>query len=71
MHNWLKKNHLELQAHRVENKHRDPIFLLQFLNALYMADICAKLETNLGRTSLSNVSGSSHWLSAVLGIYRY
>ena len=27
-----------------ENKHVDPIFLLQFSNVLYMADICAKFE---------------------------
>ena len=27
-----------------ENKHVDPIFLLQFSNVLYIADICAKFE---------------------------
>ena len=27
-----------------ENKHVDPVFLLQFSNVLYMAEICAKFE---------------------------
>ena len=31
----------------------DPIFLLQFLNVLYMADFCAKFEKNLYGTSFS------------------
>ena len=30
-----------------ENKHGDPIFLLQFLNVLYMADNCAKFEKKI------------------------
>ena len=36
-----------------ENKHSDPIFLLQFLIVLYMADNCAKFERNLDSTSFS------------------
>ena len=36
-----------------ENKHLDPIFLLQFSNALYMADICAKFEKNHDCSSFS------------------
>ena len=36
-----------------ENKHFDPIYLLQFLNFLRMVDICAKFEKNLDRTSFS------------------
>ena len=34
-----------------ENNHGDPIFLLQFLNVQYVADICAKFEKNLDRKS--------------------
>ena len=34
--------------------HGDPTFLLQLLNALYMADICAKFEKNLDSTSFSS-----------------
>ena len=34
--------------------HGDPIFLLQSLNELYMADICAKFEKNLDSTSFSS-----------------
>ena len=37
-----------------ENKHGNPIFLLQFLNVLYMADICAKFEKHLDGTSFSS-----------------
>ena len=36
-----------------ENKHVDPIFLLQFSNVLYMADICAKFEKNHDGRSFS------------------
>ena len=36
-----------------ENKHFDPIYLLQFLNVLCMVDICAKFEKNLDSTSFS------------------
>ena len=36
-----------------QNKHSDPIFSLQFLNVLYVADICAKFEKNLHSTSFS------------------
>ena len=36
-----------------KNNHGDPIFLLQSLNVLYMADICAKFEKNLGSTPFS------------------
>ena len=36
-----------------ENKHVDPIFLLQFSNVLYIADICAKFEKNHDCTSFS------------------
>ena len=34
--------------------HGDPIFLLQFLNVLYMAGICVKFEKNLDSTSFSS-----------------
>ena len=37
-----------------ENKQGDPIFLLQFLNVLYMADICAKFEKTLDGISFSS-----------------
>ena len=36
------------------NMHGDPIFLLQFLNVLYMAGICVKFEKNLDSTSFSS-----------------
>ena len=36
-----------------KNKHGDPIFLLQLMNVLNMADICVKLEKNLDSTSFS------------------
>ena len=36
-----------------ENKHVDPIFLLQFSNVLYMADNFAKFEKNQNCTSFS------------------
>ena len=36
-----------------KNKHGDPIFLLQFMNVLYMVDICVKFEKNLDSTSFS------------------
>ena len=34
----------------------DPIFLLQFLNVLYMAGICVKFEKNLDGASFSSDS---------------
>ena len=34
--------------------HGDPIFLLQFLNVLYMAGICVKSEKNLDSTPFSS-----------------
>ena len=37
-----------------KNMHGDPIFLLQFLNVLYMAGICVKFEKNLDSTSFSS-----------------
>ena len=37
-----KKN--RITGRQAENKHGHPIFLLQFLNAQYMTDICAKFE---------------------------
>ena len=36
-----------------ENKHLDPIFLLQFSSVQYMAEICAKFEKNHDCTSFS------------------
>ena len=36
-----------------KNKQGDPILLLQFLNVLYMTDICAKFENNLDSTLFS------------------
>ena len=38
---------------QAENKHVDPIFLLQFSNVLYMAEICAKFDKNHDCTSFS------------------
>ena len=39
------------QNYNHTGKHGDPIFLLQFLNVLYMAGICAKLEKRLDSKS--------------------
>ena len=39
------------QNYNHAGKHGDPIFLLQFLNVLYMAGICAKLEKSLDSKS--------------------
>ena len=36
-----------------KNKHGEPIFLLQYMNVLYLADICVKFEKNLDSTSFS------------------
>ena len=38
-----------------KSQHDDPIFSLQFLNVLHMADICAKFEKNLDSTSPGGV----------------
>ena len=51
-----KKKTLNYRHTQGEKKQRDPIFLLQFLNVLYMADICGKFEENLDRTSFSKES---------------
>ena len=55
MHN--KEKTLRITGMQGENKHSDPIFLLQFLNVLFtgtnMADICAKFEKNLDSTLFS------------------
>ena len=50
-----RKKHSELQAHRAKTRSVTPsIFLLQFLNVLYIADICVKFEQNLDGTSFSS-----------------
>ena len=38
-----------ITATQGETKHCDPIFLLQFLNVLYIADNCAKIEKKSGQ----------------------
>ena len=48
-----KEKMVSIMGTRGENKHVDPIFLLQFSNVLYMADICAKFEKNDDCTSFS------------------
>ena len=39
-----KKTLITITSTQWEDKHGDPIFLLQFLNVLYMADTCAKFK---------------------------
>ena len=43
-----KEKHSELQAHRAKKSTVTPSFSLQFLNVLYMADICGKFEKKSG-----------------------
>ena len=42
-----KEKVVSIMGTQGENKHVDPIFLLQFSNVLYMADICAKFEKKI------------------------
>ena len=48
---WLKNTKNYSKGTQGKNKHGDPNFLMQFLNVLYIADKCAKLEKNLDCTS--------------------
>ena len=48
-----KEKTLRIMGTQGKNKHGDPILLLQFMNVLYMVDICVKFEKNLDSTSFS------------------
>ena len=48
-----KEKVVSIMGTQGENKHVDPIFLLQFSNVLYMADNFAKFEKNQNCTSFS------------------
>ena len=48
-----KEKIVSIMGTQGENKHLDPIFLLQFSSVQYMAEICAKFEKNHNCTSFS------------------
>ena len=52
-----KEKIVSIMGTQGENKHVDPIFLLQFSNVLYMADNCAKFEKSHDCTSFSFKGG--------------
>ena len=49
--NWEKN--LRITGTQGEKEHGDPMFLLQFLNVLFMAGNCVKFEENLNSRSFS------------------